>query len=591
MTYVLIAVALLLLAEKAWKHLMIVRFFRRKQPVTRRPPQLVSILQPILSGDPTLPTCLECNLQVSSRYAREFLWLVDETDLEGQAICRELIARYPGQTVRLMILPPPTDRCSPKMLKLLAAIPQARGDVLCVLDDDTMLPEGGLEECLPYLDGEGVGLAFGLPYYVSFGNVWSRLVAYFVNSHSLLTYIPYTYLVEPFTINGMFYVFRRDVYEATGGFAGLETILADDFAVARHFRRRGYRLAQTPVRHGISTHVTGPGAYFRLIHRWFVFSRETLLKMMPWSSLVLTLIGVSAPLFLLICAVLAEDWWVTGLTAVYLVYHYAIFAHFNVAYLRRAVGLVVAGGADPVVPAAATAGGAALTAAHPLARARHADRARRRFPVRPAEDRMSGAMRRNLCVMIPCALLQTAAYSLLNHYPLFAPQRLPLTAVDEAVPFWTWTVWPYLLLLVLGPLLPLMVRDELVFRRLFLAYLLAIPATFTIFFVFPTEYMRPPVPTDESLTSSAYRLLIAVDTEGCCFPSGHIVVPVLFGVGVWLEGRRVGVWVCGLVALLAPTILTTKQHYVWDLLGALVIVAGSLAIAYCVMRQRSECPE
>ena len=117
---------------------------------------------------------------------------------------------------------------------------------------------------------------------------------------------------------------------------------------------------------------------------------------------------------------------------------------------------------------------------------------------------------------------------------------MPLTLVDDWLPFWPWTVWPYLLLLALGPLLPLLIRHDLIFRRLLLAYLLAILTTFAFFLFWPTEYVRPAVPTDGSLTAAAYRMLIAVDTTACCFPSGHIVVPLLFGVGVWLDGRRKG---------------------------------------------------
>ena len=119
--------------------------------------------------------------------------------------------------------------------------------MVCVLDDDTRLPDWGLEQCLPFLDRPGVGLAFGLPYYRHFGNLWSALVSLFVNGQSLLTYVPYTALSEPFTINGMFYALRREVLDAVGGFAGLEGILADDFAVASRLREHGYRLAQTPL--------------------------------------------------------------------------------------------------------------------------------------------------------------------------------------------------------------------------------------------------------------------------------------------------------------------------------------------------------
>ncbi|MFN8477910.1 MAG: glycosyltransferase [Kouleothrix sp.] len=84
----------------------------------------------------------------------------------------------------------------------------AQGDVLCVLDDDTRSPDGAFE-CAALPGQPCAGLVFGLPFYTSFGTFWSRLVAYFVNSNSLLTYVPYTMLRAPITINGMFYALRR----------------------------------------------------------------------------------------------------------------------------------------------------------------------------------------------------------------------------------------------------------------------------------------------------------------------------------------------------------------------------------------------
>ena len=155
MTYILLGLVLLFIAEKAWKHALVVYFFRRPQPTPTRQPRLVSILQPIVSGDPTLPSCLEENLRVPCRYPREFLWLVDQADLPGQAICQELIARYPAQTVRLIVLPSPVDRCTSKMHKLLAGIPQANGDVLCVLESRS--GTSGHEEKLARLEKAAAG--------------------------------------------------------------------------------------------------------------------------------------------------------------------------------------------------------------------------------------------------------------------------------------------------------------------------------------------------------------------------------------------------------------------------------------------------
>ena len=277
-----LALGLAWLVEKAWKHRQVARFFRQPPPAlpTDRALATVSIIQPILSGDPTLAEGLAANLRARSRYRREWLWLVDEDDAEGLRICRDLIARHPARAIRLLPTPPPTagDRRNPKTVKLIAGAANARGDILCILDDDTRLPDDGLESCLPFLDRPGVGLAYGLPYYVSFADWWSSLVAAFVNSHSLLTYIPPLALTEPFTINGMFYAARREILDAIGGFAGLEAALADDFAVAQRFRAAGYRLAQTPLRHAISTRIAGPRHYFSLLQRWFVFPRESVLR-------------------------------------------------------------------------------------------------------------------------------------------------------------------------------------------------------------------------------------------------------------------------------------------------------------------------
>jgi len=340
MTAILSLSAGLLLALTCWKHVMVVRFFHRPPPPLNRVPALVSILQPILSGDPTLPATLAHNLALETRCPLEFVWLVDADDLPGQTICRELIARHPARAIHLLVLPPAPQGFNPKTFKLVAGLDAARGDMICVLDDDTMLPGNGLEECSAFLDLPHVGLAFGLPYQVNFSNVWSSLVAYFVNGNSLLTYVPYAMLHDPVTINGMFYAARRQVLDAVGGFAGLEPILADDFAVADRFRQHGYRLAQAPVRHAINTQVPSARHYLSLVQRWFIFPRESLLRHLPWREQMilygLAMIPAFAPLCLLVGLLFWPSPLPAALTAAYLVYQYAIFAHFNTTYLRGA---------------------------------------------------------------------------------------------------------------------------------------------------------------------------------------------------------------------------------------------------------------
>ncbi len=329
-----------MLALKLWKHWQVWHFLRRPRPPQQRTPQLVSILQPILSGDPTLEQGLRGNIELTSAYPLELIWLIDDNDAEAQRVCQRLQAAYPQQRVHIIESPPPPQRVNPKMFKLQAALPHASGDVICILDDDTQLPQGGLEQCLPYLDQPQAGLVFGLPYYRHFGNLWSSLVALLVNDQSLLTYVPYLRLSDPLTINGMFYALRREVLAELGDFAGLESVLADDFAVASAVRQAGYRLVQTPVRHGIRTHVSDAGHYRRLIQRWFIFPRESLLRYLDWrgQAILLGLLFAPALFPIVLTAVTAARPTRANLAlaSLYFGHSIACYAHFNAAYLERA---------------------------------------------------------------------------------------------------------------------------------------------------------------------------------------------------------------------------------------------------------------
>jgi ceramide glucosyltransferase len=331
---------ILMLGERSWKHWSVVRFFEQRIPPSQSAiPQLVSILQPILSGDPTLATCLEQNIQLLSHYQLEYLWLVDSNDYEGQRICLELMQRYPRRNVQLILVSPPGKQANPKVAKLIAGTRVAHGEIICMLDDNTMLPDYGLEECLPYLDQPRVGLAFGLPYYVNFSNIWSGLVASFVNSNSLLTYIPYTRLTEPFVMNGTFYAMKLETLRTVGGFAGLEKTPDEGFALAQRIREHGLRLMQTPLRHGISAQVNTPHSYLQRIQRWLTFPRQSmnhhLNRREQWILYGLALFPTFLPLFLILALLIRPSRTKAIFTALYFGYDMSIFTHFNYLYLHN----------------------------------------------------------------------------------------------------------------------------------------------------------------------------------------------------------------------------------------------------------------
>jgi hypothetical protein len=159
-------------------------------------------------------------------------------------------------------------------------------------------------------------------------------------------------------------------------------------------------------------------------------------------------------------------------------------------------------------------------------------------------------------------------YQLTNRVQWWPPIELPLTALDTAIPFWPWTVIPYFALIGLM-YLPAFVADRALFHRSLRALTIAVLINYAIFALIPTTYPRPPLPAGDGLGLSWYRWLTTIDTPVNCFPSGHITAPAL---GCWVIIREHPSWrvpTAIVFALLALSILTTKQHYVWDLFGGL----------------------
>ncbi|MBC7883533.1 MAG: glycosyltransferase [Anaerolineae bacterium] len=334
--------ALFVALEQSWKYWAIDDFFRRADQENRAtdPAVSISIVQPILSGDPTLWDCLSANLMMKTTYQIEFIWCIDDEDEQALIGCQALIAKHPEVSVRLLSLPPSPAEISPKTFKLMAGIEMAKGEVIVCLDDDTMLPDESLETSIPQLYQQNVGAVFGLPYYVNFSNIWSALVSCVVNGNSLLTYIPYTYVVEPFTINGMFFTIRRDIFENVNGFRGIEAEICDDYAIARRLRSYGYKLVQTSVCHGISTQVQDGNQYINLLNRWFIFPQASILQAASLKELVsfyvLAFLPTLFPLFLLSYLIFNPSSLVALYGVGYLCLNALMLFRFNTVYLKSA---------------------------------------------------------------------------------------------------------------------------------------------------------------------------------------------------------------------------------------------------------------
>ncbi|BBM82078.1 glycosyltransferase family 2 protein [Candidatus Uabimicrobium amorphum] len=330
-------------AERLAKVIAIEYFFYKHRNTTDTCVN-ISILQPILSGDPTLSDCLEQNIINIARENIEFVWLVDDNDPTAQQICGVLKDKHPKADIHIVSQPAPPRDVNPKTFKLIKGVEVAKHEFIAVLDDDTILPTNQLQNCARHLNKQDIGMCFGLPYYLNHSNLWSSLVSCFVNSNSLLTYVPYTFLIDPITVNGMFYVVNKQELQSFGGFASIKNQLCDDFAVANLFLNNNKKLMQTPLLHGISTQVNGCVHYHKLISRWMIFIKETLAKDLKLPTRILFFLVIMLPSFvgpsLLIYACIQPGMFSGGLLAGYALYCYSIFMYLSRRFLNSSTPLL-----------------------------------------------------------------------------------------------------------------------------------------------------------------------------------------------------------------------------------------------------------
>jgi ceramide glucosyltransferase len=119
-----------------------------------------------------------------------------------------------------------------------------------------------------------------------------------VNSAAIFTYLPILAAAQPITINGMCYAMRTADARDLDVFASIERCITDDLALAKFVRRTGGRIAQTAEAQFISTTVSSPVAFLRLLHRWFVFTR-LLVSGEPLIPRLGVIVGYGAPTALL----------------------------------------------------------------------------------------------------------------------------------------------------------------------------------------------------------------------------------------------------------------------------------------------------
>ena len=175
-------------------------------------------------------------------------------------------------------------------------------------------------------------------------------------------------------------------------------------------------------------------------------------------------------------------------------------------------------------------------------------------------------MDRRLILYPACYGYVAVSYLTTNHY-LFMPAKfLPRTFIDVNTPFLPWTVWIYSSVYFMPLFAAVYVTKKEHYNRIAVSYVLTATICTLFFLFYPTIYPRPQI-GENSITGILLRILHFIDTPANCWPSGHVAYAFLSAFWVARFRRKEGAWLIFWAFLIAISTLTTKQHYIWDVLA------------------------
>lgn len=187
-------------------------------------------------------------------------------------------------------------------------------------------------------------------------------------------------------------------------------------------------------------------------------------------------------------------------------------------------------------------------------------------------------------------IIAASLYLASNHFHFVEPRLLPMSWIDQVTPFIPQTVWIYITEYVFFIVIYMTCNDILNVNKYLYSFFALQVVSVTIFFIWPTTYPRdlfPLVPgTMDGITYYVFNALRATDSPANCCPSLH-VSSVYLSTFLFLDEQREKfpfffIW----GTLIALSTLTTKQHYIVDVVTGLMMAAAVYWVFHRWVRYR-----
>jgi len=178
--------------------------------------------------------------------------------------------------------------------------------------------------------------------------------------------------------------------------------------------------------------------------------------------------------------------------------------------------------------------------------------------------------------------LWAGGYFLVGRLTEFDQAAQLTTRFDQSIPFAPKFVWFYMMIYPIFLIPFLNVHDRQFFKLMAYAYTTVMVICYTIFFVFPVAMDRPAFEVVD-FSTWALQKFYNNDPQVNCFPSTHVTMAMLASLMLYEINRAQGIFCVALTLVIAASTVLIKQHYIADVLVALVIAT---LVYYAYFRQR-----
>lgn len=169
------------------------------------------------------------------------------------------------------------------------------------------------------------------------------------------------------------------------------------------------------------------------------------------------------------------------------------------------------------------------------------------------------------------------------------PRELSLTTWDKQIPLIPWTFWVYSSVYFIYLTSCAVQKDLENFSKFLYGYVFAYTVSSIFFVLFPTTFPReayPLPPETGELTAQAFDWFRTIDHPTNCFPSMHVGSCVMSAMPFYRRRPKVFFLFALWAVAISLTTLTTKQHYLVDVLGGAIFGLFSHLLLFKWVRTR-----